>query len=156
MEWKLVIAADAPWTGEIYRTHPGRQRLRFSTVETFCGALLAVTGWPLQAPSGDLSDHSTTRRRASANRRNDRRSGSRPASENLSWTRKLIVAADQPWVGEMYRTRPGLGHFPFGTFEEFLRAVLDITDWTLEDGPARDGDYAKARRRTVSRPTSFR
>jgi hypothetical protein len=142
--WKLVVAAEAPWTGVIYHTRPG-QRFRFSTVETFCGALLALTGWTIQAPSPDVTDHSTTSNRTPGYRRNGRRSRSKLIGENLSANRKFIVAADAPWTGEIYRTRPGLGHFHFGTFEGFLRAVLDITDWTLESRTPRDEDYVTAR-----------
>ena len=153
MAWKLVVAAEAPWNGEMYHTHPGRQRLHFSTVETFCGALLAATGWPIQAASPDLTDHSTTRDGTAGGRRNGRRSRPRPTSENSSAKRKFIIAADEPWTGDIYRTRPGLGHFHFGTFEGFLRAVLNITDWTLEGRTCRDEDYAKTGL-SLSRPIS--
>lgn len=135
--WKLVVAAEAPWIGEIYPTRNGGQRLRFSTAETFCGALLAVTGWPIHEPRRDFTDHSTS---TPAGKRSVRRARSRPTSERPSTKRKFIVAADEPWTGDIYRTRPGLGHFHFGTFEDFLRAILDLTEWPLEGDTLRGDD----------------
>lgn len=125
--WKLIVAAEAPWTGEVYSTRPGRDRSRFSTVETFCAALLTITGWPLHAHTDGANTSSLGHRPSAA-----RPSRSRVGRAESALTRKFIVAADQPWIGEMYRTRPGLGHLQFGTFEEFLLAVLHITGWSLE------------------------
>lgn len=139
--WKLVIAAETPWTGELYLTRPGRQRLEFSTVETFCSAVLAITGWPLHAPSAAGTDQPPQQTRPQ----------SRRCREKPSAKRKFIVAAEEPWTGHLYRTRPGLGHLHFATFEQFLRAVLDITGWTLDNRPAGRGDYALA---GLSRPVS--
>lgn len=122
---KLIVAADGPWTGELYSTRPGRGRVGFASAESFCAALLVVTDWPLlpQSNGAEVSPLS----RATARRR-----GPRPRCAEQSHTRKFIVAASRPWSGEMYRTRPGLGHLHFGTFEQFLRAVMDITGWSLE------------------------
>lgn len=121
--WKLIVAVDAPWTGQMYSTRPGRDRIAFDSVESFCAAMLSLTDWPLQARSdGAGAPHRApgTRRRTVARR------------GEQAQTRKFIVAADRPWTGELYRTRPGLGHLHFGTFEQFLRAVMDITGWSLE------------------------
>jgi hypothetical protein len=120
--WKLIVAADAPWTGELYPTRPGRDRVDFTSVESFCAALLAVTEWPLPAQSDPTDASSLAARRRMPRRRPDEQSSAR----------KFIVTASRPWTGEMYRTRPGLGHLHFGTFEQFLRAVMDITGWSLD------------------------
>ncbi|WP_156448274.1 hypothetical protein [Mycobacterium sp. NAZ190054] len=120
MTWKLIVAAEAPWTGELYTTRPGRDRVAFTSVESFCAALLAVTDWPLRAQS-DAADAAPVHRARRP----------RPRRDTQSHTRKFIVAANRPWIGEVYRTRPGMGHLHFGTFEQFLRAVLDITGWSL-------------------------
>ena len=120
--WKLIVAAESPWNGEIYTTRGGRRHLEFSTVETFGAALLAITGWPLERDGG-------LRRGGSAARRP--RPGVR--CEYPSPTGKFVIAADRPWSGEVYRTRPGLGRLPFDTFGDFLRAVLAITGWSLDD-----------------------
>lgn len=143
MAWKLIVAAEAPWTGELYQTRLGRQRLEFSTVETFCSAVLATTGWPLRAPCSGEADQTSPPTWPTRCAR----------AERLSDKRKFIVTAEEPWVGSMYRTRPGLGHFHFATFEQFLRAVLDITDWTLGEIAATNDDYALATA-GLSRPVS--
>ncbi|MCI4675811.1 hypothetical protein [Candidatus Mycolicibacterium alkanivorans] len=129
---KLIVAAEAPWAGEIYGTYPGRLRLRFSTLETFCSSLLAVTGWSIDATSPQKTDRATTPERTHSGRRKRCQPKPPPPYANPSTKRKFIIATHEPWSGEIYRTRPGLKHFHFGSFEGFLRAVLDITDWTLE------------------------
>lgn len=122
--WKLIVAAESPWSGEMYRTQPGIERLDFGSVETFCGAFLAVTGWGLHTAPHDTAHHGpahvATRGRC------------RPATraEHVP-KQKFIIAATAPWYGEVYPTRPGLRRFGFTTFEEFLRGVLDITGWSL-------------------------
>jgi hypothetical protein len=120
--WKLIVAVDAPWAGELYSTRPGRDRVGFTSVESFCAAMLTVTDWPLRAQA-DAADAAPVCRAAP--------SRSRARRDDTRHTRKFIVAATEPWTGEMYRTRPGLGHLHFGTFEQFLRAVMDITGWSL-------------------------
>ena len=125
--WKLIVAADAPWRGEIYHTRPGHQRLPFSSVETFCSALLAVTGWPLKMSTPEAVDTP-----AASNQVTRNRFGSKLRHEIQTGKGKFIVAADAAWTGEIYRTRPGLGRVHFMTFEEFLRAVLGVTGWQLE------------------------
>jgi hypothetical protein len=128
--WKLIVAADAPWLGEIYHTRPGNQRHRFDSVEAFCGALLAVTGWPLHAltsePAGSARPPAAGDLRATGHQLK-----SKLLRGNSSGKHKFIVAADSPWVGEMYLTRPGLGRLQFTTFEGFLRSVVTMTGWTM-------------------------
>ncbi|MGV9797118.1 hypothetical protein ACWDTP_03535 [Mycobacterium sp. NPDC003449] len=118
---KLIVAAESPWGGEMYRTQPGIHRLYFGSVETFCSAFLALTGWPLHSPPRDTEPERPGR---DCVRRRPRR---RPDTKQ-----KFIVAASAPWYGEIYPTRPGLKRFGFTTFEEFLRGVLDITGWSLD------------------------
>ncbi|MDV3125350.1 hypothetical protein M1247_10540 [Mycobacterium sp. 21AC1] len=145
MAWKLIVAAEAPWTGELYLTRPGHQRLPFNTVETFCSAVLAVTAWPLHAASAAGAGQPPQNARPRVGR----------CREKPSTKRKFIVAADEPWAGHLYRTRPGLGHLPFATFEQFLRAVLDITGWALDHNAAGSREYALAGP-GLSRPISAR
>jgi len=116
--WKVIVATDGPWTGELYSTRAGRGRVGFTSVESFCAAMMLVTDWPLRPDSGDTTAPPVH--------------GARPRRPAQPHTRKFIVAASRPWIGELYRTRPGLGHLHFGTFEQFLRAVMDITGWPLE------------------------
>lgn len=120
---KLIVAAEAPWEGEMYRTRPGHQRLGFDSVETFCSSLLALTGWTLPAP---------TEHRAPPAAR------FRPTvvGETRSARQKFIVSATTSWTGEVYRTRPGLSHVGFTSFEQLLHAVLGVSGWPL-DLPAR-------------------
>ncbi|MDN4517146.1 hypothetical protein QYF68_04815 [Mycolicibacterium austroafricanum] len=120
---KLIVAADAPWSGELYSTRPGRDRVGFTSVESFCAAVLAVTGWPLGAQA-DPADAAPLGRAASRRPKLRR--------DQKSAARKFIVTASRPWTGEMYRTTPGMGHLHFGTFEQFLRAVMDLTGWSLD------------------------
>lgn len=127
--WKLIVAAEAPWVGEIYHTRPGNQRHRFNSVEEFCGALLEVTGWPLDMSAPPSTRHSYP---------HGHRLRSGLVGESASAKRKFIVAAHAAWMGEIYRTRPGLRRFPFATFEEFLLAVLSITGWPLVNSTRRD------------------
>lgn len=137
---KLVVAADAPWSGELYGTRPGRRRFPFSDVETFCGALLAATDWPIgmERPGADHV--------AACASRHPLRSAVAPE--------KFIVSAHAPWTGELYRTRAGLGRFPFDTFEGFLGAMLDVTGWTLDHDPS--GGTTPRTNGPLSRPTSCR
>lgn len=52
---KFVLAADAPWRGQAYRTRSGHVRLKFLGVEEFISAVIGMTGWSLHgAPSGQL------------------------------------------------------------------------------------------------------
>jgi len=135
--WKLIVAAPGPWSGEIYHTRPGQLRQRFSTIETFCSAFLAITGWSLPPNASGPADPGPTGReeagaRSASRRRSARHSRSGLFHEPDSVIRKFVVAAEKPWQGEIYRTRPGLKHFRFTTFEQFLRAVQQITGWPLE------------------------
>jgi hypothetical protein len=133
--WKLIVAAEAPWAGEIYHTRPGNHRVRFDSVESFCGAVLEVTGWSLDLPAA-----ASDRRQA----RPARKSRSHLFRETHTAARKFIIAADAPWSGEMYRTQPGLGHIHFTSFETMLRTVLDVTGWPLESRTTPDRDLASA------------
>lgn len=108
---KVIVAAEGPWDGEMYPARLGCERLGFSSVETFCSSLLALTGWslPPAAPAARI----------------------RPATETRSAKQKFIVASTKPWTGEVYRTVPGLPHLEFTSFEELLQAVLDVSGWPL-------------------------
>ncbi|MGE2836052.1 hypothetical protein [Mycobacterium sp. SMC-4] len=139
---KLIVAADAPWSGELYCTRPGRERIGFSSVESFCAAVLAVTGWPLRAQADPAeAEHAD---RAAPRRPRVRR-------DQRSAARKFIVTASRSWTGEIYRTTPGMGHLHFGTFEQFLRAVMDITGWSLDHRGYGERAYATSRS-GLSRP----
>lgn len=145
MAWKLIVATEAPWTGELYHARLGHQRLKFNTVESFCSAVLATTGWPLHVSSGGGAEQpppTITRQRRSGR------------SEMLSCKRKFIVAAQEPWAGHVYRTQPGLGHLHFATFEQFLRAVLDITSWSLDGATGGQHDEYAVSGHRLSRPVS--
>jgi hypothetical protein len=141
--WKLVVAADAPWSGDLYSTRLGRRRFAFSSLETFCGALLAATDWPIGMASA-----------ASETRRGNKARPSHPFGSAAA-AGKLIVSANAPWTGVLYRTRPGLGHFPFDTFEGFFGAMLDVTGWTLNHDPS-GGTTPRTDGPSLSRPTSSR
>lgn len=119
---KFVIATEFPWAGELYRTSSGKPRLRFTTVETFCSAFLAATGWDLP-PSSPAPPESSSAARS-------RTSRSRVDGDSQS-KQKFVVATNAPWTGEIYRTRPGLKRFRFTTFEEFVLGMLAITGWPL-------------------------
>lgn len=43
--WKLVVAADEPWSGEIYETRAGRRRESFDGPAEFIEALMRLTDW---------------------------------------------------------------------------------------------------------------
>lgn len=116
---KLIVAAESSWDGELYLTRPGNDRLPFSSVETFCGAFLTLTGWSLQP---------TPPNRAPAVRTVPHRRPDNAADTKL----KFIIAFTSAWTGEVYLTRRGFTHHPFTTFEEFLCAVLQITGWSLD------------------------
>jgi hypothetical protein len=122
--WKLIVAAEAPWTGEVYHTRPGNHRHHFDSIESFCAGFLAVTGWPLHALSAEPTGAPHPPNRHSL----------RPKllRENPSGKHKFIVAAEQPWIGQVYRTRPGLGRLHFTTFEDFLRSVVTLTGWSVD------------------------
>jgi hypothetical protein len=115
MAWKLIVAAEKPWTGEIYHTRPGHRRPRFTTPETFCLALLEITAWPLPTTESTLRQRQSTR----------------PSRVGEAGKTKFVVSAHAPWTGEVYRTRPGLGRLSFATFEECVRAVTGVTGWPL-------------------------
>jgi hypothetical protein len=120
---KFVVAGESAWTGELYGTRGCQPRLRFRSLETFCNAFLAATGWALQpaiATDSPLVPFSNISRI---------RSGA-----GWSGNQKFIVSAAAPWSGEIYRTRPGLAHLRFTTFDEFVLAVLTITGWSLTPG----------------------
>lgn len=123
--WKIIVATEAPWVGEVYHTRPGNHRHRFDSLESFCGQFLAVTGWPLHSVSPEPAPHPIGRHSLSP----------KLLRENASGKHKFIVSADQPWTGQVYRTRPGLGRLHFTTFEGFLRSVVTLTGWTFETTP---------------------
>lgn len=119
---KFVIAAEAPWTGELYRTRAGKPRFRFRSVETFCCAFLTATKWELDTSAATAA--TTTAPRSS-------RAPYIRAHADSPTKQKFIVSTTAPWNGEIYWTQPGLMHVAFATFEEFLVAVLAITRWPL-------------------------
>lgn len=119
---KLIVATEAPWTGEVYHTRPGNHRHGFDSIESFCAEFLAVTGWPLHSLSSEAETHPTSRHNLSPKLLRD----------NTSGRNKFIVATEAPWTGQVYRTRPGLGRLHFTTFEGFLRSVVTLTGWTVE------------------------
>lgn len=116
---KVVVAAESPWRGELYRTRPGNVRLPFGSVETFCSAFLTITGWSLQPT---LSDRKPAGRGVSR----------RHSGDGVGTKRKFIIATTVPWTGEVYRTHRGYRHLQFTTFEDLLCAVLEITGWSLD------------------------
>jgi hypothetical protein len=152
--WKLVVAADAPWSGDLYSTRLGRRRFAFSSLETFGGALLAATDWPIgmAPPRADHLDAAASA--ASDTRRGNEGRPSHPFGSAAA-AGKFIVSANAPWTGVLYRTRPGLGHFPFDTFEGFFGAMLDVTGWTLNHD-ASGGTTPRTGGPSLSRPTSSR
>lgn len=119
---KVIVATEAPWTGEIYHTRPGNHRHRFDSIESFCAGFLAVTGWPLHSLSPEAATHPSSRHILST----------KCLRENLTGSSKFIVASDAPWTGQVYRTRPGLGRLHFSTFESFLRSVVILTGWSFD------------------------
>lgn len=42
---------------------------------------------------------------------------------------KLVLAADQPWVGRIYPTRSGKQRETFDCPEQFVQAVMRLTGW---------------------------
>lgn len=45
IRWKVVVAADEPWRGEVYETRAGRRREAFDGPAEFLDALMRLTGW---------------------------------------------------------------------------------------------------------------
>lgn len=124
VRWKLVIAAETVWNGEVYHTRSGHERASFCSVEAFCRTVMEVTGWPLDL-AGD--SHSSPALHARAQGRGPRLSLSDPRPNS----RKIVLAADDPWCGELYLTRPGLARIRFTSFEELLVGVMQITGWSI-------------------------
>ena len=54
--WKLVLAADEPWRGSVYRTRAGRRRESFDSPEEFMRAVMRLTGWEFPPPSTSRRD----------------------------------------------------------------------------------------------------
>lgn len=52
--------------------------------------------------------------------------GSRPRPMRR-W--KVVFAADEPWLGEVYETRSGRRRESFDSPEEFVRSVMRLTGW---------------------------
>ncbi|WP_228001334.1 hypothetical protein [Nocardia australiensis] len=46
-QWKLVVAANEQWQGEIYETRAGRRREAFNGPIEFLDAVRRLTGWEL-------------------------------------------------------------------------------------------------------------
>lgn len=132
LQWKLIIAADTVWNGEIYHTRPGHQRSSFCSIEAFCRAVMEVTGWPLDvALDRHGSPAQDARARVRAQGRGPRLSLADPQPGSCPAGRKIVLAADNPWSGELYLTRPGLARIRFTSFEEFLVGVMQITGWPI-------------------------
>jgi hypothetical protein len=50
--WKLIMAADEPWQGEVYSTRPGGKRIHFSSLEELVIAIVEQSGWKIsQSPT---------------------------------------------------------------------------------------------------------
>lgn len=133
IRWKVVVAATAPWTGEVYHTHPGHQRRPFVGVEAFCGALIASTSWSLAPQARPDEDESVAELLPSA--ADEPTCPSHPPCMTVpagpADNGKFIIAANSPWCGRLYRTRPGMRQFEFATFDEFMRALVTITRWRV-------------------------
>jgi hypothetical protein len=122
IRWKVIIASDGPWSGEMYHSRAGTDRHRFGSVVEFCGAVLKTTQWSLptsgETAGGDPAG-STAGGRGGGVRR--------PAT-------KIVVAADHPWRGDVYATTStGSGPQTFTGFEEFIRAVVDVAGWRVRE-----------------------
>lgn len=114
--WKIIIAPDGPWRGEMYPSRAGTDRRGFTSVVDLCSALLATTGWALPPPQ--RTDRSATAPSA-------RPTVGRPAT-------KIIVVADEPWRGAVYATTTtGSGRLEFDGVEQFVRAVEGIAGWAM-------------------------
>lgn len=119
--WKVIIATDGPWSGEMYQSRSGAQRCQFGSVVELCTAFVATTGWPLLAEqTGGAVSGPTPGRPATAGEGSTQQAAT-----------KVIVAADEPWRGAVYATSKGRGRLSFNGFEEFLRAVKDVTGWSI-------------------------
>lgn len=118
--WKVIIASDGPWSGEIYQSRAGTDRCEFGSVVELCRALLATTGWSLPTEDGPTVGHPLV-------------SGSRALGGSPRRTAtKFIVAADEPWQGSVYATTStGSGRRSFTGFGELVRAVMEVSGWSL-------------------------
>lgn len=132
VRWKIIILAESLWTGEAYHTRPGHERATFCSVESFCRAVMDITGWPLDLAGNPPSQpelHASARFPAQTRwlplPPSDPRSASPPAG------RKIVLAADEAWSGELYLTRPGLARTRFTSVEQLLTGIARITDWPL-------------------------
>lgn len=56
---------------------------------------------------------------------------------SIRW--KLIMAADEPWQGEVYPTRPSGKRLKFSSIEELVVAIAEQSGWRISDSPARGG-----------------
>ncbi len=127
---KIVVAGQAPWLGEVYHLRAGHSRLGFNTVESFCAAIMSATDWQLHMPpdaegvvlpsAGSVRDLSK-RQLAVLH----------PRDSATAQRAKFIVATYGAWFGEMYRTRPGLPHVRFASFDEFMQSTLAVTGWSI-------------------------
>lgn len=127
---KLIIVAESVWSGEVYQTHPGHEHLRFCSTEAFCRAVIEITGWPLDLAM-DRSAAQRARAKVRAQGRGPQLSPSDPRSPFRTSGRKIVIAVEAPWSGELYLTRPGLPRIRFTCFEEFLVGVTQITGWPI-------------------------
>lgn len=120
IKWKLIIASDGPWSGEVYHSRAGTDRHRFRSVVEFCAAILETTQWPLPT-GGETSAGRPSGARAQGHDGSTRR----PAN-------KFVVAADEPWHGDVYATTSTCGGpRTFTCFDDFMRAVADVSGWSV-------------------------
>ncbi|MDL9948495.1 hypothetical protein QSJ19_23505 [Gordonia sp. ABSL11-1] len=123
------MAADGPWSGELYHTRPGHGRHGFDDLQSFCEAFLGATGWQIEvSPPSGPDRNSGTDKQAAACQRSFQRTR---CSTDIPTRSKFIIAADEQWRGEIYRTRPGLPHLGFESFEQFVLAVVRVSGWQL-------------------------
>lgn len=45
MRWKLIVAAQGPWQGNVYETRAGNRREEFDGPGEFLHAVARLTGW---------------------------------------------------------------------------------------------------------------
>lgn len=130
--WKLIIAAETPWHGEVYDTRPDHVRASFCSAEAFCRTIMEATGWDLELTARRTPPlNPNARVRAQGRGPRLAVAGAPPGSRPT--TGKIVLAADEPWSGELYLTRPGLARIRFTSFEELLVGVMQITGWPLCD-----------------------